>query len=337
MHLFKIIFIFLFILIFFNSSFATTLDEIKERDFLICGVSEPTTGFADFDDESNWKGFDVDMCRAISSAIFADPNKVEFKSTTNRSRFPLLSSGEIDVLSRITTWTFSRDVNLGFEYAGINFYDGLGFMIDSSLLITSANELDGVSICTINGSAFEFYIDQYFNNKNISYEKIPVELDDEAFENFLSGRCDIYTNYITSLAEKRLSLPNSSKFEILPELISKEPLGVLVRHGDDQWKDVVSWTLKVMILAEELNINSKNIDSFLLSEDNEILRLLGEIGSYGDMIELDEKWAYNIIKQIGNYEEVFDRNLGKNSSLNLKRGLNKLYNEGGLLYAPPFR
>ena len=210
-------------------------------------------------------------------------------------------------------------------------------MIRSSLDVSSAKELDGASVCIIQGNTSTFNIDRFFYNNDINYVPVFVELDDEAFENFLLERCDVYSDYITELANKRISLPNSSDFIILPELISKEPLGPVVNHGDDQWRDVVAWSLKVMIIAEEHNITSKNIDDYLETDNNEILRLLGIVGSYGDMIELDEKWAYNIIKQVGNYKEVFNRNLGPNTSLNLSRGFNKLYTEGGLLYAPPFR
>jgi len=336
MFFFKLLLIIIFF-VFTSSLKASVLDEVKERGYLICGVSEPRIGFANIDDDKNWIGFDVDMCRAVATAIFADPNKVEFIPTTNRSRFPILAGEEVDMLSRITTWTFSRDVNLGFEFTGINFYDGQGFMVKSSLEVSSAKELDGASVCIIPGETSSFNIDVFFNKNDIKYTPVPLELDDEAFENFISGRCDVYSDYITDLANKRISLPNSSNFKILPEIISKEPLGPLVRQGDDQWRDVVSWTLKVLIIAEELNITSKNIDNYLESNNNEILRLLGVVGAYGDMIELDEKWAYNIIKQVGNYKEVFDRHLGSKTLLNLDRGFNNLYTEGGLLFAPPFR
>ena len=331
---------FLLIIVFFAQCIslkASVLDEVKNRGYLKCGVSEPRSGFASVDDNSNWIGFDVDMCRAVATAIFADPKKVEFIPTTNRSRFPILAGGEIDMLSRITTWTFSRDVNLGFEFVGVNFYDGLGFMIRTSHGLSSAKDLDGASICIIQGNTSTFNIDVFFKKNGLKYIPVLVELEDEAFENFISNRCDVYSNYVTELANKRITLSNSSNFIILPEIISKEPLGPLVRHGDDQWRDVVSWSLKVMIIAEELNITSENIDGYIQSENNEILRLLGMVGSYGDMIELDEKWAYNIIKQVGNYKEIFNRNLGPNTILNLNRGLNRLYTDGGLLYAPPFR
>ena len=331
--------IFLIILLFFQffPLNASLLDEVKDRGYLICGVSELRNGFANIDANSNWIGFDVDMCRAVAAAIFADTNKVEFISTTNRSRFPILASGEIDMLSRITTWTFSRDVNLGFEFVGINFYDGQGFMVRNSLGVLSAKELQGAKICILDSTSTTYNIDKFFKYNNISYNPLILDFDDEAFENFVADRCDVYSNLITELANKRILLPNSGEFIILPELISKEPLGPLVRQGDDQWQDVVSWCLKVMIIAEELNITSINIDDYLESDNNEILRLLGMVGSYGNMIELEEKWAYNIIKQVGNYDEVFNRNLGPETLLNLNRGLNNLYINGGLLYAPPFR
>ena len=337
MSFFKFLFIFFAILFIFFPINAFVLDEVKGRGYLKCGVSEPFAGFSNVDTEGNWSGFDVDVCRAIASAIFSDPDKVEYVPTTSRSRFPILAGGEVDVLSRVTTWTFSRDVNLGFEFTGINYFDGQGFMVKTSLDIVSARELDGASVCITTGTSFQFNIDIFFKQNNINYTPVVVEFNDEAFENFLSGRCDVYSDYITELANKRITLPDSNKYFILPELISKEPLGPLVRHGDDQWRDIVSWSLKVMIIAEELNINSKNIDGFKESENKEILRLLGLLGPYGTMIELDDSWAYQIIKNVGNYEESFNRNLGSESLLKLKRGYNRLYNDGGLLYVPPFR
>jgi len=337
MYFLKFLFIFFVILFNFYPINAFVLDEVKDRGYLKCGISEPFVGFANLDTKGNWSGFDVDVCRAIASAIFSNPDKVEYITTTNRSRFPILAGGEVDLLSRVTTWTFSRDVNLGFEFTGINFFDGQGFMVKSSLGVVSAQELDKASICIIQGSTFQFNIDNFFNQNNISYSPVIVEFNDEAFENFLADRCDVYSDYITELTKKRITLPDSDKYTLLPDLISKEPLGPLVRHGDDQWRDLVSWTLKVMIIAEELNISSKNVDDFKDTENKEILRLLGILGPYGTMIELDALWAYHIIKHVGNYEESFNRNLGSESLLKLERGFNRLYNEGGLLYAPPFR
>jgi len=337
MRYLKRFFIFFIFHIFSLPVIAFTLDDVKSRGSLNCGVSETRVGFADISSDNIWVGFDVDMCRAVAAAIFSDSSQVNFIPTTSRSRFPILAVGEIDLLSRMTTWTFSRDVNLGFEFAGINFYDGQGFMYKSSLGIQGLSDLNGASICIIEGTQMSYNIHNFFNKNNLTYKSIPVEFDDEAFESFNSGRCDIYSNYITELANKRISFHRPSDYSLFPEMISKEPLGPVVRHGDDQWRDVVSWSLKVMIIAEELNITSQNIDDFSDSDNNEILRLLGIVGAYGDMIELDEKWAYYIIKQVGNYSEVFNKNLGPETRLNLNRGLNKLYIDGGLLYAPPFR
>ncbi len=339
MHLLNYFIVFIIFLGKFSFVNASVLEKVKERGYLKCGISEPLVGFADVDDNNEWFGFDVDICRSVATSIFGDPNKVEFTTTTNRSRFPMLASEEIDLLSRVTTWTFSRDVNLSFEFAGVNFYDGLAFMTKSSLNISSTKELDGASICIVPESSTAFYVNQFFFNNNINYNSVDVELDDEAYENFISGRCDVYVNFITSLANKRLMTSNSNQFVIHPELISKEPLGVVVRHGDSHWKDIVFWSLNVMIIAEELGLNSKNVDNFYVDdlENDEISRMLGLVGAYGDMIELEEEWAFNIIKYIGNYQEIYDKNLGSKSPLNIPRGLNNLYNNGGLLYSPPFK
>ena len=336
MYLFRLIF-FTFLIFASIISKASVLDEVKKRGYLKCGVSEPTIGFSNIDDLGNWKGFDVDICKAIAVAIFGDTNQVEFVQTTNRSRFPVLFSGEVDVLSRVTTWTFSRDVNLEFEFTDINFFDGQGFMVKSSLNLTSAKDLDGSSICVIENTSTKNNIDIFFDKNKIKYEPIFIDLNDEALESFVADRCDVYSNYVTELIKVRINLPNSSNYKILPEIISKEPLAIVVRHGDDNWRDVVSWSFKVMLIAEELNINSTNVDMYEETTNGEIMRLLGQVGAYGDMIELDEKWSYNIIKYVGNYKEIYERNLGPETIVNLERGLNNLYNNGGLLYAPPFR
>ena len=330
-----ILFFTIFILAF--SLNAKTLDYVKDRGYLICGISENLVGFAAPNNKGEWVGFDVDICRAVATAVFGDSKKVEFLTTTSKSRFPLLASGEIDLLARNTTWTFSRDTNLGFEYAGINFYDGQGFMVLKSLGIKKIKDLEGATICIESGSAKEFNLVNYFANNNISFTKLLVEIDEDALENYLAARCDAYTNLITELAILRTILPYSSKHIILPEIISKEPLGPLVRHGDNEWGDIVRWSLNTLIIAEELGITSDNVDNYLDSNNHEILRLLGIEGNFGDMIELDYNWAYNIIKQVGNYGTVFDRNIGPNTVLGLKRGLNSLWTEGGILYAPPFR
>ena len=316
---------------------SNTLDDVKNRGYLICGISESLTGFATPNDKGKWTGFDVDMCRAVAAAVLGDSNKVEFITTTPRSRFPILASGEIDLLARNTTWTFSRDTNLGFEYAGINFYDGQGFMVSKSLGIDSVKELEGATVCIESGSTKEFNINNFFSINNISFNTLLVEIDEDAVENYLARRCDVYTNVISELADLRIKIPKPSNHIILPEIISKEPLGPLVRHGDNEWGDIVRWSLNTMIIAEELGLTSENVDEHFESNNNEVLRLLGVVGSYGDMLELEYNWAYNIIKQVGDYSSVFDRNIGPDTALGLERGLNALWTKGGILYAPPFR
>ena len=331
----KIIFFLIFIITLDLN--AKTLDYVKERGYLICGISENLIGFSNFNDRGEWVGFDVDFCRAVAAAVFGDANKVEFITTTSKSRFPLLASGEVDLLARNTTWTFSRDTNLGFEYAGINFYDGQGFMVLKSFGIKNIKDLEGSTICIESGSSKEFNLINFFSNNNIDFDKLFVEIDEDALENYLAKRCDVYTNLISELATLRTTLPRSSNHIILPEIISKEPLGPLVRHGDNEWGDIVRWSLNVLIIAEEHGITSENVDDYLVSNNREILRLLGVEGNFGDMVELDYNWAYNIIKQVGNYATVFDKNIGPNTILGLNRGLNNLWTEGGLLYSPPFR
>ena len=310
----------------FNHINAGTLDDVKERGYLNCGVAENFIGFASPDDSGKWVGFDVDLCRAIAAAIFADSNKVNFIPTSSRSRFPLLALGDIDVLIRNTTWSFSRDVNLEFEFAGINFYDGQAFMTYKDLGIRSVYELDGASICVVSGTSNELNTEFFFKKNSMEYKAIPLETFQECQDNYIKKKCDVYTGDLTVLAAARVEIPDSYNHIILPEVISKEPLGPLVRQGDNQWGDVIRWTLNVIIIAEEKNLNPNNIDKIINSGDPEILRLLGEIGNYGDMIELDNKWAYNIIKQVGNYSTIYERNLGIDSVLGIKeRGLNNLW------------
>ena len=313
------------------------MDEIKNRGYLSCGVSENQIGFSTINDEGKWIGFDVDICRAVASAIFNDPEKVEFIVTTSSSRFPKLAGGEIDILSRTTTWTYSRDTNLGFDYSGISFFDGQTFMVRKSLDIKNINDLQDSTICLVSGSAKEFNTIEYFKKNNIRFNILNVEIDQDALENYLADRCDAYTNFYSELSILRVKIPNSSKHMILTDLISKEPLGPLVRHGDNEWNDIVRWTLNVLIIAEEYNIDSINIDTFLETDNAEIKRILGIIGNYGDMLELDNSWSYNIIKNVGNYKTIFDTNLGQNTALKMSRGLNDLWKEGGILYSPPFR
>ena len=323
--------------VFALSANAGTLDDVKNRGFLKCGVTTGLAGFAAPDDSGNWTGLDVDVCRAVAAAVFGDSSKVEFTTTTGKSRFPTLASGEIDVLARNTTWTFSRDVNLGFEFVGVNFYDGQGFMVPSSLGVTSATELDGATVCIQTGTTTELNLADFFRLNEISYEALPIETNDEARENLFAGRCDVFTTDASGLSSTRAESDNPSKWIVLPEIISKEPLGPLVRHGDHQWGDVVRWSMNSMIIAEELGVDSSNVDAMKSSNVPEILRLVGVEGAYGEMLELSNDFAYNIISQVGNYSESYERNVGPDTPLAIGRGNNALWNQGGILYAPPFR
>lgn len=330
----------LLILIFINFSQikANTLDEVKNRGYLNCGVAENFIGFASPNDSGEWIGFDVDLCRAVAVAIFGDSKKVKFIPTSSRSRFPVLALKEIDLLARNTTWSYSRDTNLEFEFVGINFYDGQAFLVPKSLDINNIYELNGASICVVSGTSNEINIENYFNKNSIEYKPIPLETFQECQQYYIDGKCDAYTGDLSVLAVSRVEIPDSYNHVILPEIISKEPLGPVVRHGDNHWGDIIRWVLNVLIIAEEKNLNSQNVDEYLNIGDSETLRMLGEVGNYGDMLELDNKWAYNIIKQIGNYSTIYEKNIGINSVLGIKkRGLNNLWSNGGLLYAPPYR
>jgi general L-amino acid transport system substrate-binding protein len=317
---------------------AGMLDDIKSRGELICGVTTGLAGFAAPDDKGVWKGFDADMCRAVAAGVFGDPTKVKFVPTTGQSRFPALQSGEVDMLARNTTWTFDRDVKLGFEFAGINFYDGQGFIVRKSLGVKSALELDGAAICVGTGSTTELNLGDYFTANNMSYTPVVYVTSDEIRAGYLAGRCDAYTTDRSGLAAQRSVMPNPDEHVVLPEVISKEPLGPLVRHGDNQWGDVVRWTLNVMIIAEEKGITSANVDDMKAnSKDPEIKRMLGVEGEYGARLGLPNDWAYNVIKKVGNYAESYNRNVGPDTQIALVRGVNALWSSGGILYAPPFR
>ena len=325
------------VLAFAFSANAGTLDDVKNRGFLKCGVTTGLIGFAAPDDAGNWAGFDVDVCRAVAAAIFGDSSKVEFTTTTGKSRFPTLASGEIDMLARNTTWTLSRDVNLGFEFVGVNYYDGQGFMIPSALGVDDATGLDGATVCIQTGTTTELNLADFFRANGIGYEALPIETNDEARENLFAGRCDVYTTDASGLSATRAQADDPDKWVVLPNIISKEPLGPLVRHGDHQWGDVVRWSLNTMIIAEELGVSSSSVDDSKGSNIPEVLRLLGVEGGYGEMLELSNDFAYNIIKQVGNYSESFDRNIGPDTPLGIGRNLNALWTDGGILYAPPFR
>jgi len=319
------------------NAFAGTLDDVKTKGHLDCGVSTGVVGFAAPDDKGEWAGFDIDMCRAVAVAVFGDKTKVKFTPTTGKSRFPTLASGEVDMLARNTTWTFSRDVQLGFEFAGVNYYDGQGFLIRKDAGVKSAKELDNASVCIQTGTTTELNLADYFKTNGMKFEPIAIETNAEARPAYEQGRCDVYTTDASGLASTRAQMADPKAHIILPEIISKEPLGPLVRHGDHQWGDVVRWTLNVMIIAEELGVTSANVDEMKNSPNEEIQRLLGVSGEYGEMLGLSKDWAYNIIKAIGNYGESFDRNIGPDTPIGLERGLNALWIKGGILYAPPFR
>jgi len=317
---------------------AGTLDDVKARGELICGVTTGLAGFAAPDDKGEWAGFDVDVCRSVAAAVFGDPKKVKFVPTTGKSRFPALQSGEVDMLARNTTWTFDRDVKLGFEFTGINFYDGQGYMIRKDMGVKSAFELDGATVCVATGSTTELNLGDFFRANNMSYTPVVFEKADEIRAGYEAGRCDVYTTDRSGLAAQRSQMANPDDHVVLPEVISKEPLGPLVRHGDHQWGDVVRWALNVMIIAEEKGISSKNVDEAKASStDPEVRRLLGVEGDYGNRLGLDNDFAYNIVKLVGNYGESYDRNIGPDTPIGLDRGINQLWNKGGILYSPPFR
>ena len=306
------------------NAFAGTLDDVKTKGHLDCGVSTGVVGFAAPDDKGEWAGFDIDMCRAVAVAIFGDKTKVKFTPTTGKSRFPTLASGEVDM-------------QLGFEFAGVNYYDGQGFLIRKDAGVKSAKELDNASVCIQTGTTTELNLADYFKTNGMKFEPIAIETNAEARPAYEQGRCDVYTTDASGLASTRAQMADPKAHIILPEIISKEPLGPLVRHGDHQWGDVVRWTLNVMIIAEELGVTSANVDEMKNSPNEEIQRLLGVSGEYGEMLGLSKDWAYNIIKAIGNYGESFDRNIGPDTPIGLERGLNALWTKGGILYAPPFR
>ena len=324
-------------------SHGSTLDIVKERGFLKCGSNTGLAGFGLPNDDGVWEGIDVDVCRAVAAAIFGDASKVEYVPTTSKNRFTVIQSGEIDMLSRNTTWTLQRDVELGLEFVGVNYYDGQGFMVRKDLGVSSATELDGASVCIQVGTTTEMNLADYFAGNGMSYEAVPVETNSEADAAYTAGRCDVYTTDASGLYASRAGYPDPSAHVVLPEIISKEPLGPSVRHGDSAWADIVRWSLNAMIIGEELGITSANVDEMKSSPNPEVLRLLGvnQVGDtgagYGQWLNLSDDWAYNIIQQVGNYSESFEKHIGPNTPINIQRGLNALYKDGGILYAPPFR
>src|SRR3954463_1001635 len=318
-----------------HNAAAQTLKTVKDRGSLICGVSQGLPGFSTPDDKGNWTGLDVDFCRAIAAAIFNDPSKVKFTPLSAKDRFEPLKSGDIDVLSRNTTWTSSRDAL--FNFAAVTYYDGQGFLVRKALKVNSALELNGASICTQTGTTTELNLADYFRANNMKYEVVAFGTADETVKAYESGRCDVFTTDVSQLYAEKLKLANANDHVVLPEVISKEPLGPLVRHGDDQWFDVVKWTLFAMLNAEELGISSKNVDEALKSNQPEIRRLLGVEGNFGEQLGLSKDWVVRIVKQVGNYGEVFERNAGTGSNLGTSRGINRRWTKGGIQYAPPVR
>ena len=320
-----------------SSAAAATLDDVKANGVLKCGISTGLPGFAFTDESGNWQGFDVAYCQALAAAILGDASKIEYTLTTTKNRFTTLSSGEVDILSRNTTWTFSRDVDLKFTFLGVNYYDGQGFIVPRSLGVSSVKDLDGASICVQVGTTTELNLAEYFRINGISYEPVPVETNEEARTNYLAGRCDSYTTDVSGLAASRSSFDNPADHVILPEIVSKEPLGPLVRHGDDQWADIGRWVLNVLIIADEKGLTGAEAAKMMESADKEINRILGIDGEYGAMLGLDKNWAARALAAGGNYGEIFDQYLGEKTDVNLARGLNAQWNKGGILYAPPFR
>ena len=316
---------------------AQTLKTVKDRGQLSCGVSQGLPGFSAPDDKGNWTGIDVDVCRAIAAVVLDDPTKVKFVPLSAKDRFTALQSGEIDVLSRNTTWTVSRDTSLGANFTGVTYYDGQGFMVKKSLKVNSALELNSASVCVQTGTTTEQNLADFFKGNNMKYEVIAFGSIDEAVKAYESGRCDVFTDDASGLYASRLKLANPADHIVLPEIISKEPLGPMVRHGDDQWFDIVKWTLFAMINAEELGITQKNVDTMLKSDKPEMKRVLGTDGNLGEQLGLTKDWVVRIVKAVGNYGESFERNVGTGSPLGIARGVNNLWNKGGIQYAPPIR
>lgn len=321
-----------------SAASAGTLDDVKSKGFIQCGVSQGLIGFSNPDDKNNWTGLDVDFCRAVAGAVFGDGQKVKFTPLSAKERFTALQSGEIDILSRNTTWTMGRDTSLGLVFAGVTYYDGQGFMVKKSLGIDSALKLDGASVCTQTGTTTELNLSDYFRANNMKYEVVAFEKADEVVAAFDSGRCDVYTTDQSGLYANRLKLKNPDENVVLPEIISKEPLGPVVRQGDDAWFNVVKWTYYALLNAEEAGVTAANAgDMMANSTDPGIRRLLGVEGDFGKAIGLENNWAANAIKAVGNYGEIFDRNVGPDTNLKISRGVNALWSNGGIQYAPPVR
>ncbi len=316
----------------------STLEQVREKGFVQCGVSQGLAGFSNPDDRGRWRGIDVDLCRAVATAVFGDPARVKYTPLSAKERFTALQSGEIDILSRNTTWTMQRDAAQGLEFAGVLYYDGQGFMVRKALGVRSALELSGASVCVNTGTTTELNLADYFRSNRMQYEIVTFEKTDETVAAYDKERCDVYTTDRSGLYANRLKLQRPADHVVLPEVISKEPLGPAVRQGDAQWADIVRWTLAAMINAEELGVTSRNATRMRRqTDDPRIRRLLGREGRLGRALGLGDDWAYNIVRRVGNYGEVFERNLGKDTPLKIERGLNALWSRDGLIFAPPIR
>ena len=316
---------------------AGTLQDVKAKGFITTGVNEGLFGFSMPDDKGVWRGLDVDTARAVSAAIFGSPTKLKFVPLTAKTRFTALQSGEIDMLTRNATQTLTRETSLGLNFVHVNFYDGQGFLVSKKLGVKSAKELDGATVCVLPGTTTELNAADYFRANKMSMKPVVIESTPELAKAFFAGRCDCLTSDASQLAGTRATAPNPDDYMILPEIISREPLAPAVRHGDDQWYDVVNFSVMAMIEAEYLGVSSKNVDEMLKSKDPQIQRFLGVNPGNGEALGLDEKWAYNIVKMVGNYAEVFERNVGMNTPLKIERGLNALWTNGGIMYTPPFK
>lgn len=319
------------------STQAGTLEDVQKRGSLTCGVNTGLAGFSQKDEKGVWSGIDVDVCRAVAAAVLGDASKVQYKPLTSKERFTALQSGEIDMLSRNTTWTHTRDTSLGMNFAGVTYYDGQGFMVSKDLGVKSALELDGAAVCIISGTTTELNLADYFRANGMKYKAVTFDTADQTRAGFESGRCDVLTSDQSTLYALRIGLKNPSSAVVLPEIISKEPLGPVVRQGDDAWFNIVRWSLMAMIEAEFLGVDGANADDLKANGSPSQKRLLGSEGDAGAKLGISADWSYNIVKQVGNYSDIFERNVGKDSPLNISRGINAQWNKGGILYSAPIR
>jgi general L-amino acid transport system substrate-binding protein len=320
-----------------NVTAGPTLSAIRSRGALICGSNTGSAGFGAPDSQGNYRGFDPDICRAIAAAVFGDASKIRFTPLTSQTRVPALQSGEVDVVARTFTWTMSREVGAGLQFGPTVFFDGQGFIVHSSANLERAAQLDGATICVSAGSTNELNLADWARSNNLNIRPLVFEQNEDARKAYEAGRCDSYTFDASQLAAFRSTFPNPAEHAILPDVISKEPLTIAVRKGDQQWYDVMRWTVYALMLAEELGVTQANAEQMLSSTNPDVRRLLGASGDFGPSMALDRRWAYNAIRAVGNYGEIFERHLGKNTPIGLQRGLNNLWNRGGLIYAPPMR